>query len=152
MLAIDWLLAQPDVDPKRVELVGVSLGAPFACITGALDGRATRVWSLHGGGDPYALIDHNLRTRVRSAPARHLISCIACLFGNYRRLAPERWVGRIAPRPLVLVNAYDDERIPRACVDVLWNAARDPKEQIWIEGRTSSPNASRSCRSSSTSC
>src|SRR5439155_7057410 len=44
MLALDYLLARPDVDSRRVEAIGVSLGAPFMCIAGALDSRFTRVW------------------------------------------------------------------------------------------------------------
>ena len=37
MLALDYLTSLPDVDPRRIEAVGVSLGAPFMCIAGALD-------------------------------------------------------------------------------------------------------------------
>ena len=36
MLAADYLLGQPDADPRRLEVVGVSLGAPFAILAGAL--------------------------------------------------------------------------------------------------------------------
>jgi hypothetical protein len=44
LLALDHLLARPEVNPGRVELVGVSLGAPFALVAGALDRRVRRVW------------------------------------------------------------------------------------------------------------
>src|SRR5919204_2654803 len=50
MLALDYALARPDVDSARVEAVGVSPGAPFVTIAGALDHRYTRVWVLHGSG------------------------------------------------------------------------------------------------------
>ncbi|HET9005015.1 MAG TPA: hypothetical protein VFN39_13510, partial [Gemmatimonadaceae bacterium] len=39
MLALDYLMRMPDVDRSRVEAIGVSLGAPFVCIAGALDHR-----------------------------------------------------------------------------------------------------------------
>ena len=37
MIALDYLLRRPDVDRGRVEAIGVSLGAPFVVIAGALD-------------------------------------------------------------------------------------------------------------------
>jgi hypothetical protein len=97
------------------------------------------VWSLHGGGDPYALIELNLRKRIGFAPARHVVTSVAWVLGNCRCLAPERWVARISPRPLYFINAKDDERVPRECVELLWNAAREPKEMVWIEGRHVEP-------------
>lgn len=33
-----------------------------------------------------------------------------------------------------MLNALEDERIPRASVEVLWNAAREPKSQVWLPG------------------
>jgi hypothetical protein len=33
-----------------------------------------------------------------------------------------------------MLNATEDERIPRESVQALWEAAQDPKEQIWIDG------------------
>ena len=33
-----------------------------------------------------------------------------------------------------MVNADGDERIPRECVELLYESAGDPKELIWIEG------------------
>jgi hypothetical protein len=37
MLALDYLLRLRGVDTSRVEGIGVSLGAPFICIAGAID-------------------------------------------------------------------------------------------------------------------
>ncbi|MBL8861553.1 MAG: hypothetical protein JNK02_06030 [Planctomycetes bacterium] len=133
-LALDWLLAQPDVDPRRVELVGVSLGAPFACIAGALDARFARVWAVHGGGDGASLIEAGLARRIRFAPARWLVARAAWIAAGGPPLAPERWVAGIAPREFVQVAARGDERIPQASVEVLFAAASEPKELLWTEG------------------
>ncbi len=134
MLALDFLLEQPYVDPTRVELVGVSLGAPFACIAGALDERFARVWSIDGAGDLLALLDHNLEGRIPFDPARAIVTRLAHVAAGGAGLAPERWVGRIAPREIVMVNAEEDERLPRACIDCLHSAAREPKDVIWRPG------------------
>ena len=135
MLALDHLLARPDVDSAAVEMVGVSLGAPFACIAGALDPRFSRVWSVHGAGDPRALLDHNLRRRIPFAPARWFVATTAYLLIDGPHLAPERWAGRIAPRPFVMINAEEDERLPRPTVERLYAHALAPKDITWMPGQ-----------------
>lgn len=134
-LAADWLLRQEYVDPARLELVGVSLGAPFACVAGALDERFARVWSIHGGAQPRRMLDQGLRSKVPFAPARRLATWLGLLLAHGEALAPEGWVAAIAPRPFLMVNARDDERIPRACVDALYAAAGEPKELVWVPGK-----------------
>jgi fermentation-respiration switch protein FrsA (DUF1100 family) len=134
MLALDYLLTRPDVDRSRVEAVGVSLGAPFMCIAGALDKRFTRVWALHGSGGSYTLLESNMRRTIHSAVLRVPAAVIANTIIAGPRLDPVRWVPRIAPRPFVMVNALDDERLPRAGVDALYGAARQPKELVWMSG------------------
>ena len=42
---------------------------------------------------------------------------------------------RAEPRPFVMVNASDDERLPRQSVEALYAGAAEPKEIIWMSGR-----------------
>ncbi|HET8771247.1 MAG TPA: alpha/beta hydrolase [Gemmatimonadaceae bacterium] len=134
MLALDYLLSRPDVDTTRVELVGASFGAPFAVIAAALDPRVTRLWLAHGGGEPYELIKRGLEPEIDNGILRTMVAGAANLIASGPRLAPEEWIGRVAPRPVVMLNAEDDERIPRRSAEVLWEAAREPKEMIWLPG------------------
>lgn len=134
MLAMDYLLALPDVDPRRTEGVGISLGAPFMVIAGALDSRFSRVWAIHGSGGSYGPLEANLRRSIPSAPARAAVAGLATLLISGPRLAPEQWVEQISPRPFVMLNASDDERMPRRFVDRLYERAREPKSMIWVPG------------------
>lgn len=134
MLALDYLLQRDDADVRQVEAVGVSLGAPFVCIAGALDERFTRVWALHGSGGSYGPLEMNMRRTIGFAPLRIPAAAIANVIIAGPRLAPERWVPRIAPRPFVMVNASGDERLPRESVEKLYAAAREPKELMWMPG------------------
>jgi hypothetical protein len=133
MLAIDYVLSRPDVDSNRVELVGASFGTPFGTVVGALDPRVTRVWSVHGAAWPYRQIELNLRRRM-GTPVRQGVAALATLFASGWQLDPARWAPRIAPRPFIMINARDDERMPRDGVDALYAAAQSPKEQIWLDG------------------
>jgi dienelactone hydrolase len=134
MLALDYLLRLPGVDTLRVEAIGVSLGAPFVCIAGAIDARITRVWAIHGSGGSYQPLEANMRRTIRFTPVRMAAAAVANVIISGPRLDPVRWVGRIAPRSFVMVNATDDERLPRSAVDALYRAAREPKEQLWMTG------------------
>lgn len=134
MLVLDHLVQRHDVDPTRIEAVGVSLGAPFVTIAGALDRRVRRVWALHGSGGSFAPLEASMRQSVGFPPARYLGAAVATVIIAGPRLAPERWVAGIAPRPFIMVSAEGDERLPRASVEALFRAAREPKEIIWMDG------------------
>jgi hypothetical protein len=134
LLALDHLLAMPDVDTTRVELIGASFGAPFAAIAAALDQRVTRLWLLHAAADPYRLLEHNMHRYIGVAPLRMAAAGIANVLIAGPRLDPARWVARVAPRPVIMINALEDERIPRALVDRLFASAAQPKSQHWLPG------------------
>lgn len=133
-IALDYLLARPDVDPTRVELVGASFGAPFATIVAARDPRVTRLWLAHGGGDTHAMIDRGLEKEIGNRFLRAPVSALANLLASGPRFTPERWIANVAPRPVVMLNAEDDEKIPRRSVEILYAAASAPKELIWLPG------------------
>jgi hypothetical protein len=134
MLALDYLMRLPNVDTTRVDGIGVSLGAPFVGVAGALDSRFTRVWSIHGSGGSYAPLELNMRRSIHFAPLRVAAAAIADVIIAGPRLNPSRWVDRIAPRKFMMVNASEDERMPRAQVDELFRSAKQPKELIWMSG------------------
>ena len=134
MLVADYLSGRADVDTARIEAVGVSLGAPFVTIAAAMDDRFSRVWALHGSGGSYAPLEASMRRTIGFAPLRAFAAATANVIIAGPRLAPERWVAEIAPRPYIMVNAEDDERLPRSSVDALFSNARYPKEQIWMSG------------------
>ena len=133
-LALDYLIRRDDVDPARVEAIGVSLGAPFVTIAGALDPRFTRVWAIHGSGGSFAPLEANMQRTIGFAPLRKLAAGIANVIIAGPELAPERWSPRISPRPFVMINALDDQRMPRASVEALYASAAEPKEMIWMSG------------------
>ncbi|MGH7713116.1 MAG: hypothetical protein ACREOG_17630, partial [Gemmatimonadaceae bacterium] len=103
MLALDYLLAQPDVDTTRVELIGASFGAPFGAVVAALDRRVTRLWLLHGAADPYRLLEHNLERYVGFAPLRAVVAGAANVLIAGPRLDPARWIPQVAPRPVIMI-------------------------------------------------
>jgi dienelactone hydrolase len=103
--AADALEALPQVDATRLAYAGFSLGSVIGCAFCARDARPrAAALALAGAG-----------------------------------LAPSAWdatlhVGRIAPRPLLMVNTRGDEVFPRDRVEALFAAAAEPKELRWFDG------------------
>lgn len=139
-LALDHLLSLPQVDPERVELLGVSFGAFLAPAAAALDTRVTRLWLVHGAGQPYRVLEHGLERYVPYTLPRKVVAGLAHLAFAGPQLAPEDWLPRVSPRPVVIINASDDERLPREAVEALYASARPPKEQIWLSGEHVHPD------------
>jgi dienelactone hydrolase len=140
LLATDYLLEQPYVDSNGFELIGVSLGAFLVSPAGVLDERIRRVWLVHGAGQPVEVIDYALRDDIRLAPLRRLAASVLNKLVGGEYLAAERWVGRISPRPVVVINAKDDESLPRTSIEVLHEALEQPHEIIWMDGPHVQPN------------
>lgn len=140
-LALTWLLQQDWIDAERAELAGVSLGVPFALAAGAVDERFSRVWMLHGGGDNLSWVAHNARRHIDNELLRNFTSRLALFMVHGSSFEPQRWMPEIAPRPLIIVAARDDDFVPREAQEPLEEAAKSPDiELIWTEGRHIGPN------------
>jgi dienelactone hydrolase len=139
LLALDYLLEQPFVDPERVELVGVSFGAFIVSVPGAIDERVRRVWLIHGAGEPIAVLERVLQPEIPFGPARRAVARLLAVFSCSHHLRPERWVGRIAPRPVVVVHSSEDEAFPRSSLEALHRALGESSEIIWIPGNHVNP-------------
>lgn len=134
LLLLDYLETRPDVARDRLLLVGSSLGAPVVTIAGGVDARPAAVVALYGGGQLGALLAHTLehsedeaRSRWRARLMGHALAWLLV------PLAPERYAPTIAPRPFLMVNGDGDTLVPRANVLALYEAARPPKELIWVK-------------------
>lgn len=140
-LALTWLLQQPWVDPQRVELVGVSLGVPFAAAAGGLDKRFSRVWLLHGGADNQSWVEHAGRKSIGNETLRRVTAAAALFLVYGRSLDTRDWLPEIAPRPLIVVAARGDDFVPPAAQAPFIEAAKNGNvELIWTDGRHIQPN------------
>lgn len=129
--AIDYLEGRPECDEEGVGYIGTSLGAILGAALAGTDERVRAAALLVGGGDWRELI---LGTDdFLSGLERHPAQFAAAL----ERLAPfdpVRWVKRISPRPVLIVNGRKDGAIARRSALALQRAAREPKEIFWFPG------------------
>jgi dienelactone hydrolase len=140
-LQVDYLVSRRDVARARIFLVGSSFGAPAVVIAGGVDRRPAAVIALYGGGDLGSLASHVFRQGGREA----LPPWQAALVGRglallLTPLEPTRYVARVAPRPVLMVNGAGDSLIPRANAEALFAAAREPKEILWMRSEHVQPD------------
>jgi hypothetical protein len=133
-VALDWLIAQPWVDPARVELMGLSLGVPFAAVAGALDPRFRRVWLIHGQAGNRAWLANRLEGAISNRPLREFAAGVVLLLAHGASFRTDDWIGRIAPRSVIVVGATEDRQMTRAAVEQLYAAAGEPRELLWSTG------------------
>jgi dienelactone hydrolase len=130
----DWLAARPDVEPSRVGLVGISLGAVVGSLTAGVDDRFGRSVFLIGGGDLPSIVMHGSR-ETADAKARLLKDgyTIETLRDLWRGVEPLTYASRVRPEDVLLINAETDEVIPKECTERL-SAAMGSPEIRWFKG------------------
>ena len=108
--SFDLLAEQRSADPRRVGIVGISRGAILAAIVGGAERRLAAVALLYGG--------HFDALENGHLPA-------AC---------PANYVGRISPRPLLMINGTrDTDMIKETAVLPLYRLAKPPKQILWAD-------------------
>lgn len=127
MLALDYLWRRGDVDRDRIVLAGGSFGALFAPALAAADERVSAVAIFFGAGDLGALIDANLEL---ARPLKPVATWVGSVMVS--PLEPLKYVGRISPRPVFMLNGTDDPAMPEGCSRALHEAAREPKTVRWL--------------------
>ena len=142
LLTLDHLARQPYVDSGRMELVGVSFGAFFVSIPGAMDERFSRVWLVQGAADPESIYEYYLHEEIDFDPLRSLTAKMIYFITGSGYLKPERWVGKISPRPVVVINSHNDDSFPSASVAKRHAALREPYTVQWLESEHVTPGRS----------
>jgi predicted esterase len=128
MLGVDYLLTRDDVDANRIVAVGGSVGAAFVPALAATDRRIAGAAMLFGGADLGAVMRANLHIPgVLARPASWLGGVLSS------PVEPAKYVGRISPRPVFMLNGTGDSRIPQRCSTRLYEAAAQPKTMRWID-------------------
>jgi dienelactone hydrolase len=109
--SVDVLVEHRRVDPKRIGILGNSRGAIASAIAGAVERRLAVVVMSYGG---------------------HLD---ALERGHLPAACPANYIGRISPRPLLMLNgAFDTDMIKETSVEPLYRVTKPPKRILWSDG------------------
>jgi hypothetical protein len=121
---VDVLTATPGVDATRIGYAGFSLGGMLGTVFTAGEPRIRAAAIVIAGSFAYKRYWERGATDEERAQRRRAAEATDPVF----------FAAAIAPRPFLMVNTIDDPVFPRAAVDTLFAAAREPKEQRWRPG------------------
>jgi alpha-beta hydrolase superfamily lysophospholipase len=127
--SIDYLTTRSDVDPRRLAVVGRSIGASSAILATSGEPRIRAAVSCSAFADPEALTrDYLVERRLPSWPFAWLVCRFVerWLGTTIKRIAPQNRVGHIGV-PLLLVHGESDRYILPNNIEVLY--ARAPQER-----------------------
>jgi len=128
LLGLEVLAGEPAVDPARLNVVGVSYGAYIALPAAVLEPRVSRLILAQGGGAIGPTIAANAPLWDAALPPRAAGWLAEQLYAPFR---PERWIGRLAPRPVTFIASRQDATLPVAAVERVFARAGEPKELLW---------------------
>ena len=139
-LALDWILAQPWADAERVIVVGGSLGVPFATTAAARDERIRGAMLVHGAADNRLWLEAQLARRIDTQALHYPLSVLLHWIAYGPALDTSERIGAIAPRPVVIIGARNDERTPAGQAELLYELAGEPKRLRFTEGAHIEPD------------
>ncbi len=124
--AMDLLLSQPNVDPRRFAYVGHDFGGMYGVLAGSLDGRPTHyvlMASTPRFPDWYLYLP-KLEGEARQAFIRQMAE-----------IDPITHIPNLSPAAVLLQFATDDFHVPKERADEFFAAAKAPKEMRWYEAK-----------------
>lgn len=134
--ALEMLRNRPDVDPEKILIVGHSMGSWLAVNIGAIDRQVIGVVAISGVGDMRKRGELN-RKRVESS-LRFLRGVtyeqyISDMETRAEKYNPVEKIGRISPRPVLIIHGENDAVVKVYNAYALYEAAKEPKELFIVE-------------------
>lgn len=131
-VAAAWLASRPEIDSKRLGILGTSLGSFMSALTGEMEPRLGRVAVLLGGGgfvDAYW--DHPL-----IKPYRKVYESVGGSKTPFKKMFapidPLTCAANLKERKLLIVAASKDDIVPPQMAKWLWEASGKQKI-VWYE-------------------
>jgi len=126
------ILAQrPEIDADHIGITGVSLGGIIASLAAGVDGTFDRVCPILAGGDVADLTFHTRETSVakqrlldRGIDEPKLEELLAAV-------EPTHFASRVDPKRCLMINAKNDEVIPKESTEKLWRSLGKPTI-LWV--------------------
>lgn len=119
--AIDFIESRDELDRDKIGFLGISLGGITGTIFCGVEERIKVPVIVLAGGQ----LNLMFGKKALSAETNDFLSIIE----------PKNYVEQIAPRPLLMLNAENDEIVPPMMSKLLFKKAKKPKEIIWYPAK-----------------
>ncbi len=119
--AVDFIETRKALDPHRIGYFGISLGGIIGTIFCGVDSRIKVPVIVLAGGGMHLMFGMD----AMSDQTKDFLSMIE----------PLNYVQMISPRPLLMINAENDDIVPPMMSRLLYKAAKEPKKIIWYPSK-----------------
>jgi len=139
--AVDTVYKQPEIDPKRLALVGFSAGASVSIYVAAQDRRVAAVAACASPADFSSIsesagfqttLQHFRQIGIIRDPA--FPPSLPGWLEGFRSVNALQAIPSISPRPVLLIHAAQDPVVPLSNSERLYQAAGEPRQFIVIPG------------------
>ncbi len=132
---VNYAIGRRDVDASRIGILGISMGGSTAILAAAKDQRIRAVVDDSGFSDAQGVIAASFEHFIHlpSFPFAPITVGIADFRANIdvSRVRPMDVIGKISPRPLLIIHEAGDSIVPVDNSVRNFAAARQPKE-VWL--------------------
>ena len=122
--ALDVLLAQPNIDRKRIAFVGHDFGMMCGAVLAGVDRRVT-AWALQAGTTSFSHW-YLYMPRLEGAARQAKIDALA-------PLDPVLYIAKASPSPILLQFGHHDPHVTDARAQAFFDAAGEPKQILWYD-------------------
>lgn len=119
--AVDFIGTREELDAKKIGYFGISLGGITGTVFCGVEQRIKVPVIVLAGGQ----LDLLYKEKIPAPEATDFVSFID----------PMNFVEQISPRPLLMINAKNDEVVPPEMSHLLFEKAKEPKEIIWYDAK-----------------
>lgn len=133
--AATWLEHRPEVDGKQLGVMGISLGGIMSCLSASAEPRFQKIAMYLAGGNMHSAIWDSEISEIRryqnewKAAGETRESFIK----KMADVDPITHADCLKNRKILMVNAKNDEVIPRECTMALWEKIGNPTEIVWLD-------------------
>ena len=133
--AYDFLIKQDDIDPKRIGVLGHSMGGSTAILAGAQIPELSAIVAQ----STFTSLEDNVTNGVQNylGLPPFPFAPLVLFWGQYesgmqiQQVSPIEQISQISPRPVLIVHGAQDQVIPVENAYRLFEAAKEPK-QIYV--------------------
>ena len=124
--AMDLLLSQPNVDPRRFAYVGHDFGGMYGVLAGSLDQRPSHyvIMASTPRFSDWYLYMPRMEGEARQAFIRQMAE-----------IDPLTHISNLSPAAVFFQFATDDFHVPKERAEEFFAAAKEPKEMKWYEAQ-----------------
>jgi len=130
--ATSWLESRPEIDAKKLGIMGTSLGSFVSALVAAMEPRLDRVVLLLGGG---GLVDAFFE-HPKAKPIFQVADLVGLTKDKLKKMIepadPLTYASLLKERKLLMIAASRDDIVPPIAAQRLWEATGKPKI-IWLD-------------------